>query len=553
VEGTSSPLSHRREILALTGLRFVAAFSVVVAHGADVTFRVTSPSHLFELIKFWLSSAAGIGMPLFFVLSGFVIHYNYRTLITAKGVAGFANFLWARFSRLYPLFAIFLIFDVLLGERTYTSVAGDRADILSALKALPYFLTFTQSWIYSIINDQSLLFRIGNALPVTWSISTEWFFYLCYPLIMLFIMRIDRPLPVIGCAIAWTLVWGAFAYQVAVHAGGLDAWAARYFGVSAAQSYTQQDDFIRWLLYYSPYLRVGEFTLGCIAAQLYLVLERGKPSHGERAIALFGMVIGVGSIPAIMYMMYVPGSEYWVRRLNNNFGLAPSLAILLFCAARYEFSGLRWLSMRPIVRLGEASYSIYLTHMLVFLIVAGSNGPLPANLGSYVYLYARLIAMVALVLFLSNGIFVWIEDPARRLLRGLWQEPISPIMSTTIICGVMIPAVVVVALNGLILVRSERSLQSSGVQIESATYGASCGAAEGNASLRVQSACQGRSVCAYVVNVQKLGDPAPGCAKDFAVAFTCAPHHKLFRRYAPGEAGMGTLINLNCGTSGDPK
>src|ERR1700735_4443904 len=110
VDFTSMSLSHRRDIPALTGLRFLAAFSVALAHGADVTFRISAPSDIFDFIKYWLSTAAGIGMPLFFVLSGFVIHYNYRTLIRSKGVVGFVEFLWARFSRLYPLFVVFLIF-----------------------------------------------------------------------------------------------------------------------------------------------------------------------------------------------------------------------------------------------------------------------------------------------------------------------------------------------------------------------------------------------------------------------------------------------------------
>ena len=59
-------------------------------------------------------------------------------------------------------------------------------------------------------------------------------------------------------------LWGTLAFQLASRAGELDAWAEHYFGISAGQSYTTQDDFIRWLLYFSPYLRIGEFVLGCM-------------------------------------------------------------------------------------------------------------------------------------------------------------------------------------------------------------------------------------------------------------------------------------------------
>ena len=43
-------------------------------------------------------------MTLFFVLSGFVIHYNYAGLVTGGRLRGIGAFLWARFARLYPLF-----------------------------------------------------------------------------------------------------------------------------------------------------------------------------------------------------------------------------------------------------------------------------------------------------------------------------------------------------------------------------------------------------------------------------------------------------------------
>jgi peptidoglycan/LPS O-acetylase OafA/YrhL len=545
------PLRHHGDIPSLTGLRFLAAFSVAIAHGADVTFRISNPSDLFSSVKFWLTTAAGIGMPLFFVLSGFVIHYNYRTLISKKGAAGFFEFLWARFSRLYPLFVVFIMFDFLLSSQVNDSMAYDRQDIVSGLRALPYILTFTQSWTYSIVHDHSLIFRLSSAIPLTWSISTEWFFYLCYPAIMLLIIRVNRPVHVIGLAVAWTLIWATFASELYEHAGGLNSWAGAYFGIAASTAYNHEESFVQWVLYFSPYVRIGEFVLGCIVAQLYLALEGRRQSRAERIIALIAVVVAVASVPVLMYMMYAPDTHFWVRHLNSNYGLAPSLGVILFCAARYDFGGLRWLSTRPIIRLGEASYSIYLTHMTVFLVVCGSQGPLPGGSESSIYLYARLFAMLAVICLVSLALFASIEAPARRALRTLWRKPGFPLMPAIVNAGAVAAAAVLVLQNLLIIAHARRSVASSGIQIESATFGGSCGTAEGNVTLRVQAACQGRSECEYVVNDWKLGDPAPGCKKSFAVSFTCAPGHESFHVDIPGGTGIESLVRLNCNKSKD--
>jgi peptidoglycan/LPS O-acetylase OafA/YrhL len=56
-------------------------------------------------VAYWVTQASGFGMSLFFVLSGFVIHYNYATLVTAGGFRGTAACLWGRFARLYRCFS----------------------------------------------------------------------------------------------------------------------------------------------------------------------------------------------------------------------------------------------------------------------------------------------------------------------------------------------------------------------------------------------------------------------------------------------------------------
>ena len=85
-----APGIRRQEVPALTGLRFVAVFSVLLAHG--VTILLANYETPLGVI-YWLKQGSGFGMTLFFVLSGFVIHYNYSTLLKTKGLRGVATWL----------------------------------------------------------------------------------------------------------------------------------------------------------------------------------------------------------------------------------------------------------------------------------------------------------------------------------------------------------------------------------------------------------------------------------------------------------------------------
>jgi hypothetical protein len=99
---------------------------------------------------------------------------------------------------------------------------------------------------------------------------------------------------------------------------------------------------------------------------------------------------------------------------------------------------------------------------------------------------------------------------------------------------------------------SAEPVVESGLKIRTATYGGNCGAASGNATRDVANSCNGRADCDYVVDVERLRDPAPRCSKDFVVQYSCAPNTQLVRKELPGEAGFRSRLQLSCPSGATP-
>jgi hypothetical protein len=84
------------------------------------------------------------------------------------------------------------------------------------------------------------------------------------------------------------------------------------------------------------------------------------------------------------------------------------------------------------------------------------------------------------------------------------------------------------------------------ITIVGATYGANCQAAAGNATAAVARACDGHSTCRFQVDVAAIGDPSPGCAKEFDIVWRCPGEEAVRRMTLPAEAGLGSVARLSC-------
>jgi peptidoglycan/LPS O-acetylase OafA/YrhL len=168
---------------ALTGVRAIAAWMVFIHH--FIPFNATSNPLLHNL-----AFTFHIGVSVFFVLSGFLIFYRYRSVTKEKGWVGM--YLRNRFARIFPLL-------FLLTLLTYC-VAGPGIDGGPEL-LIAFLLNITLLNGYS---DSLKFMGISQA----WTLTVEETFYLLAPLIML--VRSKSQLlgvPVVALMVGFLLVF----------------------------------------------------------------------------------------------------------------------------------------------------------------------------------------------------------------------------------------------------------------------------------------------------------------------------------------------------------
>lgn len=421
---SASQSSLRPERLdALTGLRFIAAFCILFAHACDwlAPFRDDNPFRYGDVLSIY-------GMPLFFVLSGFVIHYNYGKLFaTMRFRWAAAQFLGARVARLYPL----LLACVAVGLIVDHTLQWVHPHPVWWLKLVGGFLTMTQSWFYIIIFDDNRLL-MNNAFGLGWSISTEFFFYLAYlGLIFLFLQLRTRR----ATAIAWVVFAAAafwFFLECKIHLAGIGALAQQYVPNYVSPEQNQASSFIRWLFYYSPYSRICEFILGCLTAQLYLQTSDRPIADLEQKWAKRALWSAIAVLAAIGFFFIskrpLPIVHDYLKFLHQNFVCAIPIAIVIFCVARYETRFSDFLCNARMVLLGEMSYSIYAVHTWTLRIFLRDPSNLSLSEGADAA--ARIVLGIALTLVLSTATYRLIEIPGRARLRRFFAVAMARTMGS---------------------------------------------------------------------------------------------------------------------------
>jgi peptidoglycan/LPS O-acetylase OafA/YrhL len=368
--GAALLASRRPELLALTSVRAFAALEVVLQHtlfelGGEGVRPI--PAAMVDLLI-----RGGLAVSFFFVLSGFILAYTYcdgeNELKTTP-----SKFWRARFARIYPLYFLGFLMD---GPRVIALFVSSVASLpvavaKSGVAALAY-LTLLQSWHPRVTNTWN---------TPGWTLSVEAFFYAAFPILL----RVTK---------SWRLRWFCLI-ALATWALPMLAYAILFEGQMSVGAHTFWRSF--------PLLRLPEFVLGVAAGRLFLSkhLEPYRKGLGSIGALALGLVLALA-----LATRFLPGAVF-----ESSLG-APLFAVAIVALASGAIPTPSWLNGPVLVLLGRASYAVYILHQpfkhlfLTLAHLAHFEAPTAGLLLAY---------LLSLQLF-CIGLFLWFEDPMRRLI-----------------------------------------------------------------------------------------------------------------------------------------
>jgi peptidoglycan/LPS O-acetylase OafA/YrhL len=254
----------------------------------------------------------------------------------------------------------------------------------------------TQSWVYITLFGDRLL--LDGPFGLSWSLSTEFFFYVTYIVLVLHITRMRSIAGLLITAGAMSVLVLTSVLYAAAHRGAINAFATQYMHQIDGGGHSVY----RWFFYYSPYTRVFEFILGCLAAQSYALFSARPVSLGEarwgRIILNVSLVFLVAFSLVHVFRPFGSGVAQYVDAVTLNFGLAVGIAALIFCVSRYRTS----------------TDAVHTYTLRIF-----ERPSMDFRYGVELETAFRIVLAIALTLILSTATFRLIEVPARAWVRKI--------------------------------------------------------------------------------------------------------------------------------------
>lgn len=358
----------------IVGLRIYLAAWVAIGHGLQTAGYVYPTNPLLRLLL-----AGGASVDVFIIISGFVIAHLIESSREPYG-----KYIVRRGFRLYPVYIISCIFGFVIAD-TWSQLAiispwsqvqgwGEYAknivDSTQQLHANPMgHIAAHAVMMHGVVPNEILPMAARTILPAAWSISLEWQFYLVAPLVM-FGLRTRT-------GVFWTALLSAM------------------FFVATKKGYLGEHDFRSFIGSSIPFFAVG------IASRLAIgwasKLEF-KPLTAATVASALLLMLGKEVLPLLVWAIFY---SYLVWQGDDPLS---RLFRLLTTA-------------RPMLLFGEASYSLYLIHRPIQVVLAMAT---VTTIGSTQQgmLIIQMLA-VALALLVSVGLYFGVEKPFIRLGKQL--------------------------------------------------------------------------------------------------------------------------------------
>ena len=349
-------------IPSLDGIRAIAVALVVFAH-SGLEDRVPG----------------GLGVTVFFVLSGYLITTLMRVEHARTGAINYRNFYLRRLLRLMPPLLIVVAVTAVLAR---FGIIDDEYTAGGLFSTLFYFGNY-----YVIAHDYD---GLPQGIGVVWSLAVEEHFYIFYPFLAAFLLRRTRAT---HAALLLTLLCAsvlAWRYWLTVH------------GVAGAYINMATDT------------RIDAILIGCVVAlwrNPWLDRQRIQPHRHDWLLMIACLVVLAASL---LYR-----DEFFRQTLRYTLQGLAIAGLLYLSVLRSHQAPFRWLSSRPLVYLGGISYSVYLSHHVIMYALAKHWPQLNA--------VAVLAATLLITLGVAELLRRWVEQPAARLRKRLHRERAVPI------------------------------------------------------------------------------------------------------------------------------
>jgi peptidoglycan/LPS O-acetylase OafA/YrhL len=349
---------------ALTGLRCFAAINIVL-------FHFSNPQWFGPLAP--VVNAGYVSVSYFILLSGFVLGYNYNER-ARQGELDRVRFWKGRFARIYPIYLLSLLLS--LGQLPTEYRTHTHGMFWAGVALTPLLL---QGWIPAISTFMN---------TPAWTMSAEAFYYAIFP----WLARWKRPLRIAPHLAKMTGVW-----MLGLIPGTL-------YMIFNPDGIARPDRWSYgpwlWAVKYTPYAHVFSFIFGVMLANLDQMIDRAA------RLRLWLGFLGFGGIYCLLSLgPLVPYAIIHDGLLMPLFG-----CIVLGLAGENPFA--HALGVRPLVFIGEASYSLYLLHFALWTLLHQWHVLEWLHLSRFDPWLSYMLLIGAAI-----GALYLIEKPAQRKLR----------------------------------------------------------------------------------------------------------------------------------------